>query len=97
MDFVGYGTASVRGVKVDWDVEVELTEDLLQSLAAHVGHPTDCRFGILRRPFHHEPRDLGRRSKRNVKWHPPKTVHPKGAIIVALPDDSWFLIQAASS
>lgn len=93
MEFVGYGPAAMRGVKIDWDVAGVRTQDLLNVLASYVNGPEDCRIGVLRRPFIWEPGKPGRRSKRVIASQRPRTVHCKGSIVVAYPDESWFLVE----
>jgi len=47
MRFVALTSASIRGITIDWDVPVELTDELHEAMAPH--HPEAMRSGILRR------------------------------------------------
>ena len=89
MRFVLYRAASVRGMKVDWDVQVDITEEVRRAL--HPQDPEDFRAGRLRRPFHHKPPRPGTRSA-SVAGE--ETVHPKGALVFATEDDSYVYVEA---
>jgi hypothetical protein len=91
MRFVGYVPATVRGMKVEWDVEVDLTQEQLRAL-----HPQDAailRVGRLRRPFLVEASKGGGRGKA-APGERPEVAHAKGALVFVFPDDSYFLIEA---
>jgi hypothetical protein len=88
--FIQYGPAVLRGIKVDWDALVEITDDIRQAM-----HPQDelerLRVGRLRRPFHVQPSRPGRRSARVPARD--EVVFPKGALIFANSVDSWFWVE----
>jgi hypothetical protein len=88
MRFVGYGPAHVRGVKIDWDAVVVLTDEVVRAL--HPQELTRLRPGRLRRSFHVKAPRPGSRSTRVVRE---EITHPKGAMVFSLADQ-WFLIEA---
>jgi hypothetical protein len=90
MRFIGYGRATIRGAKIDWETPVTLTAEARAALLPH--DPKDFRCGQLRRPFHVKPRRPGTRSSSAIRE---EVVHPKGALVFATADESWFLVGVA--
>jgi hypothetical protein len=89
MRFIGYVRAAIRGAKIDWEADVELTPVEREALLPH--DPTTLRGGRLRRPFHVKPQHAGTRTK-PVRHE--EVVHRKGALVFATSDDSFFLLEA---
>jgi len=86
--FAGYIPAVVRGMKIEWDVEVQITDDVARAL--HPQDPSILRVGRLRRPFHVKPVRAGGRGKSFVRE---EIIHPRGALVFATADDSWFFVE----
>ena len=80
----------VRGMKVDWDVATEITEEVKKALLPQ--DPADLRVGRLRRAFHVKPPRPGRRT---ASVHQREEIlHPKGSLVFAAPGESCFWIEA---
>lgn len=87
MRFQLYGPATVRGMKVEWDVDVAVTDAIRMAL-----HPQDAdrlRVGRLKRAFDVAVRPGGR-GKRQAS---PAVVHPKGALVFAIPNEKYFFVE----
>ena len=79
MRFIGYG--KLRGIKVGWSVDVDLTDEIRQALHPH--DPAVLSVGRLRRPFlapSKGPAD-------GVK-------HDKGALVFAYANEEYLFIEA---
>jgi hypothetical protein len=89
--FIGYIPAVLRGIKVEWDIPVEITDEIRRAM-----HPQDeierLRAGRLRRPFHVPSHRLGRRSAGVPQRE--EVVHPNGALIFANETETWFWVEA---
>ncbi len=94
MRFIGYSPASIRGAKISWDVDVDITDELRRSIHPH--QPAALRAGRLRRPFRVEPPKLGKRSRRALGQarQAEALTHEKAALVFAYPDERYFLIEA---
>jgi hypothetical protein len=90
--FIGYIPAVVRKMKVDRDAEVDITADVRRAL--HPRDPNGLRAGRHRRPLHVKPTPDGRRGK---SWVQEEVLHPKGSLVFANSDDSWFVVEAPES
>jgi len=75
-------------MKVEWDVDVAVTDAIRMAL-----HPQDAdrlRVGRLKRAFDVTVRSGGR-GKRQAS---PPVVHPKGALVFAIPNEQYFFVEA---
>ena len=89
MRFIGYVPAVVRGAKIDWEADVELSPEVRDAMK-----PQDVdalRRGKLRRPFHVTPPRSGTRGRPFTRQ---EMKHPKGAVVFATADESWFWFEA---
>jgi hypothetical protein len=87
--FIGYIPATVRGAKIEWDVDVELSPEVRGALK-----PQDVetlRPGKLRRPFRVTSPRAGTRGRPFARQD---IEHPKGALVFATADESWFWFEA---
>lgn len=89
MRFRGYGPASVRGKRVEWDINVEVTAAIRRALHPQV--VDRLRVGRLARAFDVKTRPGGRGNRTAA----PTIVHPKGALVFALPDEAYFFVEVA--
>jgi hypothetical protein len=78
MRFGEFGPASIKGAKIDWDVEVELGEEIVDALRPQ--DPDSQRPGRLRRAF-------------VLRNHRGEYRAPKHGLVFAFPDGRWFLVQ----
>jgi hypothetical protein len=76
-------------MKIDWDADVQLTDEVRQAL--HPQDPAHLRAGRLRRPFHVKPRRPAGRARLPAGK---EILHPKGALVFAFADDQWCLVEA---
>jgi hypothetical protein len=87
--FVEYIPAVVRGAKINWDADVELSPEVRQAMRPYDVEP--LRRGRLRRPFHIKPARPGTRGRPIVRE---EIEHPKGALVFATEDDTFFWFEA---
>jgi hypothetical protein len=80
----------IRGAKIDWDVEVQLTPEIREALRPR--DPELLRAGRLQRPFHVKPPRAGTRAQPVARE---EIVHPKGALVFAGRDDRFFFFEAS--
>ncbi len=73
-----FGPASIRGAKIDWDIEVDLDDEIVNALRPQ--DPETLRPGRLRRAF-------------ILRDHRGEYRAPKRGLVFAFPDDRWFLVQ----
>ena len=95
MRFIGYSRAQARECRVEWDVEINVTQEIARALHPH--EPDRLQAGRLKRPFRCEPPNPGRRSRRGfIKYPaPPPTEHARGALVFANEDETYVLIEVA--
>ncbi len=89
MRFVGYIRAVVRGAKIDWEADVVLSPEVREAMKPQ--ELWRLRQGKLRRPFHVKPRNPGTRGRPFARE---ELEHPKGALVFATEDGSWFWFEA---
>ncbi len=87
MRFQGYRTGAVPGMKVEWDIDVELTDEIRQAL-----DPQDVdtlRVGQLKRAVDVKGHAGGRGKQKAT----PTVIHRKGALVFAMPSEDYFFIE----
>ena len=90
MRFVSYSRALTRGIKVDWDAPLEVTDEIRRAMEPQ--GIEELRAGRLQRPFHVQANRLATRPGRGPERG--EVMHPRGAVIFATSAEDQFWIQA---